>query len=62
MQWSFGEGSVTIAVNKPVEGPLAGSSAGQLAYLPFHQALGSEAVDIAQEISVGGLLDEGAGS
>ena len=60
MQWSFAEGSVTISLNKPVGGPLAWSCVSQLAHLLFHQALGSGAYHLAQDIRVGGLLDEGA--
>ena len=52
--------TIAVALNKPVGGPLAGGCACQRTYLQFHQALGGEAYHLAQNIRVGGLLDEGA--
>ena len=52
--------AVAVALDQPLRALLAPGRAGQAAHLQLHQPLGGEADHLAQQIGVGGLLDQAA--
>ena len=52
--------AVAVALDQPLGALLAPGRAGQAAHLQLHQPLGGKADHLAQQIGVGGLLDQAA--